>query len=163
YLVALIVPLHLSAMVAGPAIVLLAADRGNGRVDWSAALGLSGMALVVIGVSRLSPVMILVGLVMLVIAPTALDVPTRNSVRRERATLIIAAVVSVGLLLFMFIRARFDPPINQANPSSFDALLYAIGRKQYDLPGLWPRQAPIWLQIANWFEYADWQFALSLA
>ena len=38
-----------------------------------------------------------------------------------------------------------------------------IGRRQYDLPGMWPRQAPLWLQVANWFEYADWQFALSFA
>lgn len=37
-----------------------------------------------------------------------------------------------------------------------------IGRQQYDLPGLWPRRAPIWIQLANWFEFADWQFALSL-
>ena len=163
YLIALIAPLHLSAMVAAPAIVLLAADRGDGRIDWSAALGLSGMALVVIGVGRLSPLMIAVGVVLLLIAPTARDLPTRNSVRRERATLLGAAVLAVGLLLFMLVRARHDPPINQANPSTYDALLYAIGRKQYDLPGLWPRQAPIWLQITNWFEYADWQFALSLA
>ena len=35
-------------------------------------------------------------------------------------------------------------------------------RRQYDVAGLWPRQAPVWLQLANWFEYADWQFALSL-
>jgi hypothetical protein len=163
YLIALIAPLHLSAMVAGPAIVLLAADRGDGRVDWSAVLGLSGMALIVIGVGRLSLLMISCGAVLLLIAPTARDHPTRNSVRRERATLVGAAVLALGLLLFMLVRARHDPPINQANPSSYDALLYAIGRKQYDLPGLWPRQAPIWLQIANWFEYADWQFALSLA
>jgi hypothetical protein len=163
YLIALIVPLHLSAMVAAPAIVLLAADRGDGRVDWSAALGLSGMALIVIGVSRLSPLMIGIGAVTVLGSPPLRDVATRNSVRRERATMIAAATLSVALLLFMLIRARHDPAINQANPSTFDRLLYAIGRKQYDLPGLWPRQAPIWLQIANWFEYADWQFALSLA
>ena len=39
----------------------------------------------------------------------------------------------------------------------------SLARAQYDVAGLWPRRAPIWLQIANWFEYADWQFALSLA
>ncbi len=163
YFVALIAPLHLSAMVAGPAIVLLAADRGDGRIDWSAAFSLSGMALIVVGVGRLSPWMIAVGAVVLWGAPPLRDVATRNSVRRERATLLGAATLAVGLLLFMLVRARHDPAINQANPSTFDGLFYAIGRKQYDLQGFWPRQAPIWLQVANWFEYADWQFALSLA
>jgi hypothetical protein len=28
---------------------------------------------------------------------------------------------------------------------------------------MWPRRAPVWLQLANWFEFADWQFALSFA
>lgn len=163
YLVALIAPLHLSAMVAAPAIVVLAADRGNGRVDWSAAVALSGMATIVIGVSRLSPAMIVIGFVLLVVAPPLSDTATRNSVRRERATLIAAAVLALSLLLFMIARARFDPRINQANPATLDALFYALGRKQYDLPGIWPRQAPVWIQLANWFEYADWQFALSLA
>ena len=163
YFVALIAPLHLSAMVAGPAIVLLAADRGDGRIDWSAAFSLSGMALIVVGVGRLSPWMIGVGAVVLWGAPPLRDVATRNSVRRERATLLGAATLAVGLLLFMLVRARHDPAINQANPSTFDGLFYAIGRKQYDLPGFWPRQAPVWMQVANWFEYADWQFALSLA
>jgi hypothetical protein len=163
YLVALIAPLHLSAMVAAPAVVLLAADRGDGRIDWSAVLSLSAMAVIVIGAGRLSLTLILVGVAGLLIAPGAREIATRNSVRRERATLFAAAGVALGLLLFMLVRARHDPAINQANPSTFEGLLYAIGRKQYALPGLWPRQAPVWLQIANWFEYADWQFALSLA
>jgi hypothetical protein len=38
-----------------------------------------------------------------------------------------------------------------------------VARRQYDVAGLWPRRAPIWLQLANWFEYADWQWALRLA
>jgi hypothetical protein len=43
------------------------------------------------------------------------------------------------------------------------ALADVIARRQYDVQGMWPRQAPLWLQVANWGEYADWQFALSLA
>src|SRR5699024_11088210 len=52
---------------------------------------------------------------------------------------------------------------NQADPATLDRLAYVVGRRQYDVQGIWPRQAPIWLQVANWFEYADWQSALSLA
>ena len=163
YLIALAIPLHLSAVVAAPVAILLASDRGDGRIDWSAGLALTGMTTIVIGVSRLSVLMTIVGVLILIVAPAARDVATRNSVRRERAILLLLATIAVSALLFMLIRAQFDPAINQANPSTFDALLYAIGRRQYDLPGLWPRQAPVWLQLANWFEYADWQFALSLA
>jgi hypothetical protein len=36
-------------------------------------------------------------------------------------------------------------------------------RKQYAPAPLWPRQAPIFIQIGNLFEYADWQVALGLA
>ena len=28
---------------------------------------------------------------------------------------------------------------------------------------MWPRQAPLWAQVANWFEYADWQVALGVS
>jgi hypothetical protein len=42
-------------------------------------------------------------------------------------------------------------------------LAYVVARRQYDVAGLWPRQAPWWIQLGNWFEYADWQVALSLA
>lgn len=163
YLIALAIPLHLSAIVGAPAAILLAADRGDGRIDWSALFALGGMTTIAIGVSRLSLFMVVAGVVLLVIAPTARDGATRNAVRRERLTLLLLAATAMSALLFMLVRARFDPAINQANPSTFDALLYAIGRRQYDLPGLWPRQAPVWLQLANLFEYADWQFALSLS
>jgi hypothetical protein len=61
------------------------------------------------------------------------------------------------------IRARHDPAINQGNPDSLGKLAYVVARRQYDVAGPWPRQAPFWLQLANWFEYADWQIALSLA
>jgi hypothetical protein len=74
-----------------------------------------------------------------------------------------AIIIAASALLFMFVRAQHDPAINQGDPSTFGRLADVIGRRQYDLPGFLPRQAPIWLQIANWFEYADWQFGLSLA
>jgi len=38
-----------------------------------------------------------------------------------------------------------------------------IGRRQFGAGGMWPRQAPLWAQVANWFEYADWQVALGLS
>lgn len=163
YLLALAVPLHVSALVAAPAVVLLAADRGDGTIDWSSAFALGAVSIIAIGVSRLSLMMVIVGIVPLWFAPMLRDTATRNGVRRERAALFLVVTTALSVLLVMLVRAAHDPAINQANPRTFSSLLYAIGRRQYDLPGMWPRQAPLWIQLANWFEYADWQFALSLA
>ena len=44
----------------------------------------------------------------------------------------------------------------------FGGVIDVIARRQYDVPGLWPRRAPLWLQIGNLFQYVDWQFALGL-
>jgi hypothetical protein len=72
------------------------------------------------------------------------------------------ALLGATPLLFMLVRARFDPGINQGNPSSWSALTEVIARRQYDLAPVFPRRAPLWIQLGNWFEYADWQSALSL-
>lgn len=76
---------------------------------------------------------------------------------------IIVTIVGMTCVLFMLVRSRHDPSINQGNPSTFGSLLGVILRRQYDVPSLWPRQAPFYLQLGNVFEYADWQFAKGLA
>lgn len=76
---------------------------------------------------------------------------------------ILAAVIGMTCVLFMIVRARHDPAINQGNPSTFRALVDVIMRRQYDVAPLWPRRAPFYLQLGNVFEYADWQFAKGLA
>ena len=62
----------------------------------------------------------------------------------------------------MLVRARHDPAVNQGFPATWHDLLAVIGRAQYDVPPLWPRRAPAWLQVGNMVQYADWQFALGL-
>jgi len=76
---------------------------------------------------------------------------------------VLVALVGMTCVLFLLIRARHDPAINQGNPSTFGSLIDVIFRRQYDVPALWPRQAPFYLQLGNVFEYADWQFAKGLA
>ncbi|MFN2635662.1 MAG: DUF2723 domain-containing protein [Gemmatimonadaceae bacterium] len=90
--------------------------------------------------------------------------------RRETHTLVrllksavVMAVVGMTCVLFLIVRAGHDPLINQGNPSTFGSLFDVILRRQYDVPALWPRQAPFYLQLGNFFEYADWQFARGLA
>jgi hypothetical protein len=76
---------------------------------------------------------------------------------------IIVTIIGMTCVVFMLLRARHDPAINQGNPSTFGSLVDVIFRRQYDVPSLWPRQAPFYLQLGNVFEYADWQFAKGLA
>ncbi len=163
YLLALSIPLHLSALVAAPAVIYLATDGVDGRYDWPAAVRLLGVAVCVAAVSRLSLPLVVVGVVLIAAATFVSSGPER----RAQASMLGAVAAVTGLafsaLAIMVIRAHFDPPINQGNPSSVARLADVVARRQYDVQGMWPREAPSWLQVANWFEYADWQFALTLA
>lgn len=86
-----------------------------------------------------------------------------NSFSKLLRSAILVALVGMTCILFLLIRARHDPAINQGNPSQLGSLIDVILRRQYDVPSLWPRQAPFWLQLGNVIEYADWQFAKGLA
>ncbi|HUQ46737.1 MAG TPA: DUF2723 domain-containing protein [Gemmatimonadaceae bacterium] len=88
-------------------------------------------------------------------------IPARNI-----ATL-LPAMIAVALLgatatLFMLVRAKHDPAINQGNPATWQAFIDVITRKQYQPVAMFPRQAPFYIQLGNMFEYADWQIALGL-
>jgi len=106
-------PLHLSAVVALPAAIVLA-WRGN-RISAFQFAGLLGVA--ALGAS------------------------------------------SVFVMLF---RAQHNPSLNSGNPETFQALIDVLQRKQYAVAGLFPRRAPLWLQLGNVFQWADWQVAYGL-
>jgi hypothetical protein len=86
-----------------------------------------------------------------------------HSLARLTKSAILVALAGMTCVLYLIVRARHDPAINQGNPSTLSALFDVIMRRQYDVPSIWPRQAPIYLQLGNVFEYADWQFARGLA
>lgn len=85
------------------------------------------------------------------------------SMGRVFTSAVVLAVLGMTFVSVMYIRARHDPAVNQGNPSTLGALSDVIFRRQYTVAPLWPRQAPFHIQVANVFEYADWQFALGLA
>ena len=76
---------------------------------------------------------------------------------------VLVALIGMTAIIFMVVRARHDPAINQGNASTVGSLLDVLLRRQYDVAPLWPRRAPFYLQLGNVFEYADWQFAKALA
>jgi hypothetical protein len=170
YLTALAVPLHMSALVAGPAIVYAASTDDTGSLRWSNALMVGGMWLVAMGVGTVSVSPTIVG-VAAAAAGAALDATsfgasTRSARARKAvattAALVALAAVASSALLFLIVRAQHDPVVNQGAPTTLDALADVVARRQYDVAPLWPRRAPLWLQTANIFQYADWQIALSL-
>ncbi|MDQ3996139.1 MAG: DUF2723 domain-containing protein, partial [Gemmatimonadota bacterium] len=171
YLIALAVPLHMSALVAGPAIVYAAATDTTGSFRRASALLVAGAWLAAMGVGKMSPLTVVAGAA-IVVAGAALDAERSPGVARWqplttralRTTASLAAVVAVAAtaLLFLLVRAQHDPIVNQGAPTTLAALGDVVARRQYDVAPLWPRRAPLWLQAANVFQYADWQVALSL-
>ena len=163
YLIALAVPLHMSALVAAPVAAFLAGAgrRERASFDWSRAAIVLGAAIVAAGVGRVSMLLVIVG-----VAFAAAGIRRSASPLSRRAGTAVAitsvALIAFSALLILPARAAHDPLINQGNPATLEQLAYVVARRQYAVQGVWPRQAPFWLQLANWFEYADWQFALSL-
>ena len=161
YLMVLAVPLHLSALVAAPAAGVLAAHR-HGGVDWRRALLLFGAFVIAMGAGRVAMPMVAAGAA-IAVASAFVRGGVRASARVASAGAVIAAsVVAASALAFLYYRAKLDPSINQGNPDSWADLERVVSRRQYAVSPLWPRQAPIWVQIANFGQYADWQVALSL-
>ena len=164
YLIVLAVPLHLSALVAAPVAVYLAASNEDGLIDWQTAFALFGVFVAAIGVGRASWPLGIAGVIIIVSSPPLAGQMWRSIPRQTPGSvrLLFVTALAASAVFVLLVRARHDPGINQGNPATLGALSDVIARRQYDVPGMWPRSAPLWLQLANWFEYADWQVALSL-
>ena len=160
YLFALTPPLHLSAMVAAPAAIALATVDRDLRLETHRAVVLIASAVLATGVGTGSLSMVGGGLVLLALWLVA--VRRRHTGHIDVATLVVVIAVGASTFLYLLLRARHDPAVNQGNPATVRGVIEVIARRQYDVPGLWPRRAPLWLQIGNLFQYVDWQFALGL-
>ena len=98
----------------------------------------------------------------LVAAPAAFLLAFQNWRGRKIpiAPMIVVALIGASAVLFMLVRARHDPGVNQGNPETWQSFRDVLARKQYMPVSILPRQAPWYIQIGNVFEYADWQVAL---
>ena len=161
YLMALSVPLHLSALVVAPVAIALASLTAAG-VRWRRGAVLGGVFVLSLGVGRMSAWITALGVTVIA---AAMAIPRAPAERRERFGLPLAALAlaaaAATILGFLYVRAQHDPAINQGNPATWDALVRVVARKQYAVSPIWPREAPIWVQLANLGQYADWQVALS--
>lgn len=158
YAMALAVPMHLSALVAAPAAIVLASYRAEGGWRWSVAALLAALFVIATGVGRASESIAIVGIVMFAGA-AGLAMKAGLGVRRSS----LAVLIAFSACLIIMLRARQDPALNFSDPRTLQAAWEVIGRRIYGSFALWPRNAPMWLQLVNFLEYADWQTALSLA
>ena len=161
YLIALAVPLHLSALVTAPVAIALATLSGHGP-RWRAAVLLAGAFVTAIGAGRVSPWLTAGGVIVIAAsaAPGLGAATARWRIAMPVATLAIVTV-ACSAVLFMLVRAGHDPALNQGDPDTLARLATVVSRRQYAVAPLWPRMAPLWLQLGNLGQYADWQVALS--
>jgi hypothetical protein len=93
---------------------------------------------------------------------------------------VVFAIVGLSVHLYLPIRAGLHPIINEADPScgslgealvsvitfgkaGCENLSASLAREQYAKPPVGMRQAPFGAQLANYFQYFDWQWARSVA
>ena len=85
---------------------------------------------------------------------------------------ILVAAIGLSIHLFLPLRASLDPIINEADPSTWTALVESLTRKQYDKPSMFsdptspgmPRTLSLFIaQVGNYLQYFDWQWARSVA
>ena len=170
YVAALSVPLHLSALVAAPAAMLLANTARDGQIRWRS-LFVAGQC--VLATALLSQGLAVIGFALLATALVTFHVQIAAGTDRGHAVArryrsaswprFAAAVTLLGwsAVFIMLVRARQSPYLNQGDADTIAKLYDVIIRAQYDVAGPWPRRAPFWLQLGNIVQYADWQVALS--
>jgi Protein of unknown function (DUF2723) len=157
YAAALSLPLHLSALVASPAALLLANTAPDSAgIRWRPLIGSSALVLATILVSQ--GALLAAGACIAIVGVAA-------SFRDPRARWLRPAALTTPLawsaIFILLVRARHDPFLNQGNPDTWQRLLDVVTRTQYDVAPIWPRRAQFWLQLGNVIQYADWQVALS--
>jgi hypothetical protein len=106
----------------------------------------------------------------LVVAPAAVALAwpaiahewrTRTVGRRGLLGTLCVGLALLGLtaLVILPLRAQWDPALNEGGATTLTAWFDVMRRAQYAVAPLWPRRAPLWLQLGNVFEWADWQVA----
>ncbi len=173
---------HLLALLAGPAVVLFLAttlrsapalDPAARRTEWGQVAVVAGIWALLIGTGLGSSWLITLG--GLCFAAAAVYAFMGGAGAFALLTLLIAAV-GITPYLYLYLRSAQNPPINEAAPATFDALLAVIRRAQY--PPRTPLDDPtvahgpdnpgrtlslLGIQIADYVVYFTWQWAKSIA
>jgi hypothetical protein len=78
--------------------------------------------------------------------------------------LLCAGALLLGMTPFLTqpIRSAFNPPINEGEPTSWQAFWDNFNRKQYGKPSVFERQAPLAGQVGMYWLYFKWQWLRDL-
>jgi hypothetical protein len=182
YLAGVSIGNHLLALLAGPALVVFmattlrsspAADPSLRRTEWAQVAVVAGVWALLIGTGLGSTGLIILG--GLCFAAAAIYAFLGGAGAFAILTLFIAAI-GITPYLYMYLRSPQNPPINEAAPATFDALLAVIRRAQY--PPRTPLDDPtvahgpdnpgrtlvlLAIQVADYIVYFTWQWAKSVA
>lgn len=138
-------------------VLMLAAGEWAGRHDATDDQRRRGRAVIAFLVGLAVPLHLSV----LVALPAAVAFAWRGARPTRRDVVAWGALAALGFsavaLLPLF--ASHGPALDSGHPVTLRALLAVLRREQYQVAGLWPRTAPVWLQLGNVFQWADWQFA----
>jgi hypothetical protein len=182
YLAGISIGNHLLALLAGPAVVMFMAttlrsapapDPVRRRAEWAQVAVVAGVWALLIGTGLGSMGLIALGGLCFVAA--AIYAFAGGAGTFAVLTLFIAAI-GITPYLYLYLRSAQNPPINEAAPATFEALLAVIRRAQY--PPRTPLDDPtvshgpenpgrtlgiLGIQIADYIVYFTWQWAKSLA
>jgi hypothetical protein len=173
---------HLLTLLVGPAVIAFVwhvqrteplSDERDRRAEWAQWAVLTGVWALLIGAGLGSTTLLVLGAVAFTAA--AVFSAAVGSLLFPATVLAIAAL-GVSTYLFLLIRAGLHPLLNEAEPATWHALLSVIRREQY--PPRSPLDNPVFpsgpdnpgrnltiigLQIQNYLQYFDWQWANGLA
>jgi hypothetical protein len=178
YLAGISIGNHLLALLAGPAIVMFlvstllsdpATDPAQRRQEWGQAAVVAGVWALLIGLGLGSTGLIVLGGLCFTAAATY---AIASGTGGFAALTLLIACIGLTPYLYLYIRSAQNPPINEAAPATFDALLAVIRRAQY--PPRTPFDDPtvphgpdnpgrtlglIAIQLTDYVVYFTWQWA----
>src|SRR5436190_2143165 len=178
YLLALTATNHMMGVLVGPVVLVLlfpplkknrpASDQEQ-KIEWSQFLVFAGVwaLLLSLGLESWQPI----AAAGVLFAAALVYAFSAGNVSFAVAALLVT-IVGVSVYTFLPIRAAFHPPINEGEPTNWQALWAVLTRQQYGKPSIFdnPTQAPgfgntghtaalYWAQLVNYAQYFSWQFA----
>jgi hypothetical protein len=169
YLLALTSTNHMMGVLVGPVIVVLlfpplmsrraATDEGR-TTEWSQWLAFTSIYGVLMATGMEKAIYLEVAGILYILV-LAYSFMTGN----WRFTLAVLGVLVVGISVYIFlpIRAAHFPPINEGEPTNWNALWAVLTRQQYGKPPITERQADFVGQILMYVQYFTWQWGHDFA
>jgi len=179
YLLALTATNHMMGVLVGPVVlVLLFPPLKNQRpvsdaeraIEWSQFLVVTSVWFLLLSLGLESATWVMVAGAIVVASLVYATLVAGNV--SFALTALLVAVVGLSVYVYLPIRAGFHPPINEGEPTNWQALWAVLTRQQYGKPSIFdnPTQAPglgntghtLALykdQLGNYVQYFSWQFA----